>query len=529
MNIVLVQCNPSVGHISNNVEQVLNAIKKYSKADLLIFPELMLTGYPPDDLLYEPTIARNIEEAIIHVQSYCPHTMTILLGTPRWNHKQCFNSCAIIEAKRPIRYADKHQLPCYGVFSEPRHFTAGKQQAPINIRGLSCLILVCEDIWHPPQALKESLDLIISLNASPFTQDKFEQRQDVAEQYSAFYNAPVVYCNLVGGQDELVFDGNSFVYHPDQGLQAVASHCQEDSIHYALGHDTNKKVPEKRSPEDSIYQVIRLGLLDYCKKNHIQSAVIGLSGGIDSALCLALLADCFPAKDLHVFYLPSPFNAELSQSLAQEQCDQLGIDLHTIPITPLLNAYETTLGDSIDFHQDLVHQNIQARIRADILMAKANEQQALLVTTSNKSEAAMGYSTLYGDMAGGYAPLKDLLKTQVYQLAHFCNQHCRVIPEAVIHRPPSAELAPNQKDSDSLPDYNKLDLILEHLLAHRNPEQLITDHKIKPHEINTIMSRLYRNEHKRFQMPPGPIVSETALGRDRQWPITHDQMALLID
>ena len=529
MNIVLVQCNPLVGDISGNTQQVLKAIQQHPKAELLVFPELMLTGYPPDDLLYQPAIAKMVKEMTHHIQSSCPDTMTLLLGTPRWQDKQCFNSCAIIEAKEPIRFVDKRHLPCYGVFNEPRYFSPGSTPASLQIRGMHCLILVCEDIWHPPKALEEKPDLIISLNASPFTLDKFEQRQDMAQQYSTFYKAPVLYCNLVGGQDELVFDGQSFVYHPTHGLSKLAAHFQTDSIPYTLGQETSQKSPELPTSSATLYEAVRTGLLDYCKKNNINDVVLGLSGGVDSALCLALLADCFPSECLHVFYLPSPFNASLSQSLAQEQCQYLGIDLQIIPITPLLEAYESSLASTLYFHQNLVHQNIQARIRADLLMAKANEQQALLISTSNKSEAAMGYSTLYGDMAGGYAPLKDLFKTQVYQLAKYRNARSLMIPEGVISRPPSAELAPNQRDSDSLPHYDQLDLVIEHLLAHRPPHRLTTQCNIKPEEINAIMTRLNSNEHKRFQMPPGPIISETALGRHRQWPITHMQKILLID
>ena len=518
MKIKLIQINPKLGAINENRQKIVQSINMHNDADLIVFPELVLTGYPPDDMLWNPSFQLAIEQAVSTIKSCIPKDTTVLIGTPRWSQSACYNACAILRHNHATEYYDKQLLATRDVFNEPRHFTAGDSAKIIQILDKRCLVAICEDLWHEPQN-DHAIDLILSLNASPFTRTKHQARVDAIARHAKHYQADVCYCNLVGGQDELIFDGNSFFYDHTQGITHRASAWVETHLSIDLSL-ARSPLDTDTDHDHECYEAIKLGLSDYCQKNKLKSVVIGLSGGIDSALTLALCNDSFGAEQIHAFYLPSHHNSSLSESLVFEQCQRLGIHCTVISIDPLMMAYETAMTHEISLNHGLTNQNIQARIRTDILMAAANERNAILINTSNKSESAMGYSTLYGDMAGAYAPLKDLLKTQVYALAVARNKRSPVIPEGVIERKPSAELAPNQLDEDSLPSYSLLDPVLEAYLNHTPLATIIAESALPEKTIVWIIQRLHRNEHKRFQHPPGPKVSECAFGRNRVWPIT---------
>lgn len=516
MKITLVQCKPKLGAIQANTDMIIEQIKHDST--VLVFPELVLTGYPPDDLLYDPNLPQQIEQALSTISMHVLPGTYLFVGCPHWKEGKCYNACAIIQGPEQIDFYFKQKLPCYGVFTEPRHFSPGLHNKIITIQDKRCLILICEDLWEQPNS-DEAIDFIICLNASPYTHNKMDQRLSRAKIYAEHYQAVVCYCNYIGGQDELVFDGQSFIFHPKDHLVALAP-CAHTALIDTCNPTMHPKPFTSSHPVAMTHELIKLSIHDYMQNNHLKHVVVGLSGGIDSALCLALLAECLPSEFIHAYYLPSPYSSDLSESLANEQCQMLGIKLETINISPLIKAYEHHLGQTIPVTNTLVHQNIQARIRANILMAAANEHQALLIATSNKSEAAMGYTTLYGDMAGGFAPLKDCFKTEVYELANDCNHHAITIPQGVIDREPTAELAENQLDSDTLPEYATLDLILSKALGYQSLTSLSVDNNLPQKLINEVLKRLHQNEHKRFQMPPGPTLSETAFGRNRHWPIT---------
>ena len=522
IQVLMAQINPRVGDINGNCEKILSLVQKYHlKCDLIVFPELVLTGYPPEDLLFQPDFLSDIELAIEKIRLF-PSQAKLLIGTPRLFDGQLFNSVAFIEQQCVIYY-DKRALPNHSVFNESRFFAEG--QTPFiqfNIHGHQFGVLICEDIWQKQpitELLKYPIDSIISINASPYHQGKIQERLNILKQLKK----PVLYVNTVGGQDEIVFDGQSMIIDQKGNICAKAKAFEEQmlSVCYAQ-HHWRGSIAEPLEPISELYEALKLGLGDFMQKNHIQKAVLGLSGGIDSALTLAIAADALGSNNVEAILMPSPYTAQMSIEDAILQANALGVKYHIVPIDSFFN--QLTFQLSTYWQQDLAglsSQNLQARIRGMILMTHSNQHQALVLSTSNKSESAVGYCTLYGDMCGGFAVLKDVYKIQVYQLADYVNRHTVIIPERVIVRAPSAELAPNQTDQDELPPYDVLDSLLQDIIEHRLSEQALIKKGVPETLIRHIYRKIKQSEFKRFQAAPGTKVSRVAFGKDWRFPISN--------
>lgn len=539
LRIAIAQINLIVGDVLGNAAKVeASAIKARDelKADLVLFPELTLTGYPPEDLLLRPGLQKRVAEALNILKSVAG--IALVVGYPESVAGQLFNSAAVIfDGDIQANYR-KQQLPNYAVFDEKRYFFAGSEGCVFKLQGKTIALSICEDLWHAG-ALKQAADagaqLMLNLNASPFHLHKGIEREAAIRarllEVGTDVALPVVYCNLVGGQDELVFDGQSFVmdakgeimlrakpfveglypieFTQSDKLQPVASECQ------AL-----------QSDEASVYGALVLGVRDYIYKNGFKGAVLGLSGGIDSALVLAIAADAIGAENIEAVRMPSRYTADMSMDDAALEAEALGTPCHTIAIESPFKSFLSCLGDEFSEFQgqpwDSTEENIQARCRGVLLMAISNKKGKIVLTTGNKSEMAVGYCTLYGDMAGGYAPIKDVPKTLAYRLAQYRNDIGPepVIPQRVIDRPPSAELAPDQKDEDSLPPYEILDPILEMYVEHDHCVEDIVAAGYDELMVEQVVRLVKLNEYKRRQAPPGVRITERAFGRDRRYPIT---------
>jgi NAD+ synthase (glutamine-hydrolysing) len=522
IQVLMAQLNPRVGDIARNCQKILNVIQEHHlKFDLIIFPELVLTGYPPEDLFFQPDFISEIEQAIEKIRLF-PSQAKLLIGTIRLYDGKLFNSVAFIE-QQSVSYYDKRALPNYSVFNESRYFAEG--QTPFiqfNIHGHQFGVLICEDIWQKQpvtELLNHPIDSIISINASPYHQGKIQDRLNILKQLKK----PVLYVNTVGGQDEIVFDGQSIVINQKGNICARAKAFQEEMLSVCYTHHQwQGSIEAPLEPIAELYEALKLGLSDFMQKNHIQKAVLGLSGGIDSALTLAIAADAVGSNNVEAILMPSPYTAQMSIDDAIAQAQTLGVKHHTIPIESFFNNFTNEL--STHWKQDLkglTSQNLQARIRGVILMAHSNQHQALLLSTSNKSESAVGYCTLYGDMCGGFAVLKDVYKMEVYQLANYVNRHTSIIPERVIVRAPSAELAPNQTDQDELPPYDVLDAILKDIIEYRLSEQALLKKGYSEMLIQQIYRKIKQSEFKRFQAAPGTKVSQVAFGKDWRFPISN--------
>lgn len=536
-DIALVQCNPTLGDLAGNstmIIQTIRAILANTPDALIVFPEHALTGYPLDDLLenhaFLKSVDKHLQTIIQTIHQDCAPSVSVVIGCPYTTGEAIFNSAVIIQPGKQIQRYDKKILPNYDVFMEKRHYTSGNPHAACHLNHNNKLfsIRICEDLWHTPR-LKEAkhVDAVISLNASPFHLGKHQARQEAMRSYANENKVPIFYANLVGGQDELVFDGGTMLVEPDRGITHQAAFFEEKIVLYHMNqhgeiHAKLNEAATQPSLNTLAYQALCCGLRDYANKNNITNAVLGLSGGIDSALSLAIAVDALGADRVTSVMLPSPYTLDMSLEDAAQQAAWLGNHHRVIPIDKLMAATELTLGDMISNNpKSLVKQNIQSRLRATCLMAIANEQDALLLSTSNKSELAVGYGTLYGDMSGGFAVLKDVSKTLVYALAEYRNSLSQAIPARVISRPPSAELYPGQCDTDSLPDYQRLDAIIEsHIEAGHDLEALC---KIfgNQDQVQKVLAMIHQNEFKRHQSPPGVKITRKAFGRNRPYPITN--------
>lgn len=511
INILLAQINPCVGDIYANQKKIKEIIQNHPKMDLILFPELALCGYPPEDLLCYPQFHQEMQEALNQIAKIATSSI-VILGTIQQN----FNTAAVIHQQN-IQFYNKQHLPNYGVFDEKRYFQKGRQLPYIfELKGHRFGLLICEDLWSEP-ALKElEIDTLISINASPYEQNKLRKRLDVIQPISQ-HGIHTIYVNQVGGQDSLVFDGQSMIINNKMEIVARAKAFETQVLTATFqNHQWQSVIEPPLEPQQEVYQALCLGLKDFMKKNGFQKAVLGLSGGIDSALTLAIACDAIGSENIHAILMPSPFTAAISIEDAKTQAQTLGVSYEVIPIEPLLNAFvhcfETT--------SNLTRQNLQARIRGILLMAYSNEHQALLLNTSNKSETAVGYGTLYGDMCGGYAVLQDVYKTLVYQLAEYRNRHQEVIPQRVITRAPSAELAPNQTDQDDLPAYDILDAMLIDILEHRWSSTELKK-KYPSIMVDKILKKIKNSEFKRFQAPPGCKITSVAFGKDWRLPLSN--------
>jgi NAD+ synthase (glutamine-hydrolysing) len=531
LRIVMAQIDFMVGAIGANAERIIAASARARDelaADVIVFPELALTGYPPEDLLHRSHFIGQVEVA---VERLCRRIsgIDVIVGYPLRAAGNLYNAAAVLrEGKIVARYRKQH-LPNYGVFDEKRYFQPGDAPCIVNFRGIECAVTICEDIWEPGparQAAAAGAHLLINLNASPFHAGKRREREQLLALRARETGLPMVYVNLVGGQDELVFDGGSFVVDATGQVTQHAPACVEGLYPVDIQAGT-PPVPVAAGsapyPDEleAIYQVLVLGVRDYINKNAFEGAVIGLSGGIDSALTLAIAADAIGADRLEVVMMPSRYTADMSVEDARAQAEAQGVEHHLISIEPPFGAFLEVLRDSFaGMAADTTEENIQARCRGIILMAFSNKKRKILLTTGNKSEMAVGYATLYGDMAGGYAPIKDVPKLLVYRLAAWRNRQAAVIPQRVLDRPPSAELAPDQKDVDSLPPYEVLDPILDRYIEQDQGVESIVAAGFDADVVARVAGMVDRNEYKRRQAPPGVRITQRAFGRDRRYPLT---------
>ena len=527
----MAQLNPVVGDVAANLQQIIQAAEQARdgyQADVIVFPELMLTGYPPEDLLLKPSLLKRVNQALQRLQQL--QGIAVIVGHPEGQAGQALYNAAsvIMNGQRQAVYYKQH-LPNYGVFDEKRYFIAGEMPCVVEINGIKLGLNICEDLWFAEPTAKAAdagAEVIINLSASPYQMDKQAQRDKAAVERVIQTGLPLVYVNQTGGQDELVFDGGSFAFTATG--QKVASAPLFVSGLYVLDIERRGETLEingNLQPEEPrlavIYQALITGLRDYIEKNHFPGVVLGLSGGIDSALVLALAVDAIGAERVHAVMMPSRYTADISLEDAKAMAAGLKVKYSVLPIEGAFNLFVDILADEFAGAAiDTTEENIQARCRAVLLMALSNKTGNMLLSTSNKSETAVGYSTLYGDMAGGFSPLKDVYKTLVYQLCYYRNQQSVVIPERIITRPPSAELAPNQRDDDSLPAYELLDGILAAYLESDGSFDELLQQGYDAEVLARVIKLVDRNEYKRRQAPPGILISERAFGRDRRYPIT---------
>jgi NAD+ synthase (glutamine-hydrolysing) len=531
LRIALAQDDFLVGHITGNRDRIIARITEARDrlgADLIVFPELALTGYPPEDLLLRPGFMRRTERALADIAEVV-RGIDVVVGHPRVEGDRRFNSLSWLRDGKIVGSYDKRDLPNYAVFDECRYFVPGKSPLVVEVAGVRVGLIICEDIWTA-EAVAAARDagaqLIVSANASPYFQAKHLERSRILRERHAEVGLPLIYLNCVGGQDELVFDGHSLAIDGNGELGNPAALCEEVLLEIAFDPSSGRlhygrwPVGEtERLP--MIYTVLKRGLRDYVLKNGFKSVVFGLSGGIDSALTAALAADALGPEQVLAVMMPSRHTSELSLILASEQIAQLGIHHENISIEPIYQAQLKQLAEVFaDTHENFTEENLQARARGNIVMALSNKFGHLPLSTSNKSELATGYSTIYGDMCGGYSPIKDVLKTLVYELSNWRNTISEAIPQGVIDRPPSAELAPNQRDQDSLPPYELLDDIITRYVEQDQSIHDMVDAGIDEPIARRVAGMVLAAEYKRRQGAPGPRITRKAFGRDRRYPIT---------
>ena len=538
ISILIVQTNPIVGNIEYNKQIVVDHIKD-NQSNLIVFSELMLTGYPPEDLVLKPAFMDRVNSALSEILECSKSSdATIILGTPYLDEDKLFNAALVIKEGQILNKHYKMALPNYGVFDEKRIFSNGEQITIIDFNGINLGIFICEDIWVKDTILeldKDRIDLAVSLNASPFDVNKIEDREKKALNFASSIDAPLMYVNQVGGQDEIVFDGSSFICDQTK-IVSKLNHCVEESREYifntidkAFEVDENDKFDIDK--QDIVYSNLILGLRDYVDKNKFPGVVIGISGGIDSAFSAAVAVDALGADRVKGILMPSQFTSDESNIDADLLGKNLGIDLLSISIQDIVNSYDNTLSDLFaDKEKDITEENIQSRTRGAILMAYSNKFGHMVVTNGNKSEVSVGYSTLYGDMCGGFSVVKDIYKSDLYRLSEWRNTNLPslskintldIIPKNIILKEPTAELKADQKDSDSLPPYDILDKILFLLVEKESSIKEIVSQGYDVGVVTKVQNLLYNSEYKRRQAAPGVKISERNFGYDRRYPITN--------
>lgn len=531
--IALAQINLCVGDIRGNTGKIIEYIqmaRESFQADMVVFPELAITGYPPEDLLYRRALYVQIDKALQEITSNSGN-IKIVIGHPYKAGENTYNACSLVGNNKIMRTYLKQELPNYGVFDEKRYFEPGTESCIFECNGILMALSICEDIWEKfvcYQAAQAGAKLMININASPFQTNKLETRQQVLHERVTETGLNIVYVNLVGGQDELVFDGGSMVIDKQGEIVFQAPQFEEGlyTVDFTSDQDHCYPVsPRKNIPvcsqEEIIYRALVLGVRDYVRKNGFPGIVLGLSGGIDSALTLCIAVDALGKDNVVAVIMPSRYTSKMSIEDAETLSETLNIKTFTIPIELPFNAFTESLATTFaGYPPDITEENIQARCRGVILMAISNKTGKLVLTTGNKSEMAVGYATLYGDMVGGFAPLKDLSKTLVYKLCNWRNLKSQVIPQSIIERPPTAELRENQLDQDSLPPYDVLDPILERYIElDQSPEEIINA-GFTEEDVSKVVLMMDRNEYKRRQAAPGVIITPRAFGRNRRYPIT---------
>ena len=534
ISIGIVQENPIVGDIEGNLQLAIDAIDKLSKQsspDIFLFTEMFITGYPPEDLILRDDLLDASYEAVEKLCEVKPESF-IVIGYPKKEGDSIFNCAGVLRNKSVITEYKKQELPNYEVFDEKRYFQPGKGPGIFEVNGLRVGLSVCEDIWHEnviKQLHEKKTDLILNINASPFHLDKIKERKVLISGHAINYSLPIVYANQVGGQDELVFDGTSMAMDGEgQQILQLEKFKEDYKIVNFTSDQEGKLSSEKREeiPEDKeleeVYKALVLGAKDYIQKNNFPGVLIGSSGGIDSALTAAIAADAIGPEKVRTFMLPFKFTSDMSVEDSEKLAVNLGIKHSVIPIGDIYESFADSLEDEFSgLEPDITEENLQSRCRGVILMALSNKSGELVLTTGNKSETAVGYSTLYGDTAGGFGVLKDVPKTLVYELSRYRNTISHVIPDRIIDRPPSAELAPDQQDSDSLPDYAILDKIIELYVEQDKSKVEIEESGIDKSMVDRVIRLIDLSEYKRRQAPLGVKITSRGFGKDRRYPITN--------
>jgi NAD+ synthase (glutamine-hydrolysing) len=532
VRVAIAQIDLVVGDVAGNTAKIIASAelaRDVETADIVVFPELSVCGYPPEDLLFHAGLRHDVEAALAEIRAKA-FGIAILLGFPEYDDEHIYNACAVLQHGSVVAHYRKQLLPNYAVFDEERYFTAGKDSAVFTLNGIRIGLNICEDVWSagPIGANRAAgAECVLVINGSPFEIRSQENREKVVRARVSETGIPVVYVNHVGGQDELVFDGGSFVMDGHGDVVFRARSFEESVRTVVLEGTPAGVVPERgriaKSEEKAatVYKALVLGTRDYVMNHGFPGVIIGLSGGIDSALVCAIACDAIGADRVRAVQMPFRYTSTMSQEDSGKQAETFGIQYDVIPIEPMYEAAVAQLRPVLgDTEPDATEENIQARCRGLLLMAISNKTGRMLLTTGNKSEMAVGYATLYGDMAGGFAPIKDCSKTLVYELARYRNTLGEAIPERVITRPPSAELRPDQKDSDSLPDYDILDPILAAFIEQDQSVAEITARGFEKEVVIRVLEMVQRNEYKRRQAPPGVRISSRAFGRDWRYPIT---------
>jgi len=527
MRIAIAQLNQVVGDLAGNAARIADAAAAAERAgaDLVVTPELSLCGYPPEDLLLRPAFLAACHREIERLAATAAKP-TLLVGFPQVASGRCYNAVAALRGGQIIAVYRKQQLPNYTVFDEERYFQPGGEPCVIDVAGVRVGVIICEDVWFPGPALaarNAGAQLLVVPNGSPYHTRQQALRREIVSARTRECALPVVYVNRVGGQDELVFDGASFVLDGRGALvqqlpawhEAVALVEFEGAVPKAVRGDIDSRL------EPHVYSALTMGVRDYVDKNRFPGVLLGLSGGIDSALTLAVAVDALGASRVRALMLPSIYNASISLEDARAMAAGLSVRYDEIPIDPVFAAFKKTLSEEFRGRpEDATEENIQARIRGTLLMALSNKYGSIVLTTGNKSEMAVGYATLYGDMAGGFAVLKDISKTLVYRLAHYRNTLGRVIPERIITRAPSAELRANQTDQDSLPPYDVLDAILEaYVEQDLSPDEIVA-RGLPRQDVAKVVRLIKLNEYKRRQAAVGIRITPRGFGKDWRYPIT---------
>lgn len=528
LKIAVAQINSVVGDIAGNAGLLRDAAiaAREAGANILLAPELALCGYPPEDLLTRPDFYRACERELAALAE-ATQGIDVVVGHPELAGSTCHNAASILRDGKVLHTYRKMRLPNYEVFDEVRYFKPGDAVCVFEVKGIKVGINICADIWEqgPAEAtVAAGAKLLLVLNASPYHMNKQQQRYEVLRERIVDDGVAVIYCNLVGGQDELVFDGASFGLNANGELSYQAPSFEErlDILEYADGALRSTVMVEAQSIEAEVYSALKLGVRDYLGKNGFPSAIIGLSGGVDSALTLCIAVDALGADKVRAVMMPSPYTAQMSLDDSRALIAALGVRYDELAIEPAMRTFEQMLTPLFEGRtSDTTEENLQARIRGMNLMALSNKFGGIVLTTGNKSEMAVGYATLYGDMAGGFAVIKDILKTFVYRLCNFRNAISPVIPENIIVRPPSAELKPDQKDQDSLPPYEVLDAIIEaYMEGNASPREII-ELGYDETDVRRVVAMLKRNEYKRRQSPVGIRVTRRGFGKDWRYPITN--------
>ena len=533
ISVGVIQANPIVGDIQGNLNLAISAIEDIASKetpDIFLFTEMFITGYPPEDLILRDDLLDQSYEAIQKLTEIKPESF-IVIGYPKKEGESIYNCAGVLRNHSIITEYKKQELPNYEVFDEKRYFVSGSSPGIFEVNGLRVALSVCEDIWHEKvvkQAQENGANLMLNINASPFHLRKIEDRKRLISGHSAKYKLPIIYANQVGGQDELVFDGTSMAMDGNgkQVLQLDKFKSDSRIISFVENDDVLITEDEMVIPEDNeieeVYQALVIGAKDYIEKNKFPGVIIGSSGGIDSALTAVIAADAIGPDKVRTYMMPFKFTSDMSVEDAQKLAENLGLQHSVIPIGDIYDSFNKGLEKEFKGKEkDITEENLQSRCRGVILMALSNKSGDLVLTTGNKSETAVGYSTLYGDTAGGFGVLKDVPKTMVYELSRYRNTISKVIPERIIERPPTAELAPDQKDTDSLPDYDILDKIIELYVEQDKSKEEIESLGVGNDVIERVLRLIDISEYKRRQAPLGVKITSRGFGKDRRYPITN--------